>query len=292
MKYGPVVLILLFYPLLAYGAPNYDCPKNSEGTKHGNIGAQSWEKSDFILAEKETREAIKIDPDCSMWHQNLGFILESLGRHDEASQSWKKSLTIDKYWCTAFKTASLIKLGLYNYEKKREYKTSIDYFNKALVTAKVESIDNKTLGSIYLYLSYNYTDPKENGNPYYNLATAEELKKKALTLNPNDLFIKASITKLLVLQKKYQEAKRTIAEIISAQEKSPSPNPGVYSYLAHIYSLLKDPGKSAFYIEKAIDLDRGQAEYLVNELDKDFREVSKSKEMELIIAKAKSLTKK
>jgi len=62
--------------------------------------------------------------------------------------------------------------------------------------------------------------------------------------------------------------------------------------LAHIYSLLKDPTKSAFYIEKAIDLDHAQAQYLLNELDKDFRDVSSSKEMKRIIAKAKEFTKK
>jgi len=68
--------------------------------------------------------------------------------------------------------------------------------------AKKEEVDSKTLSSVYLYLSYNYTEPKERGNPYYNLRTAEELKKKALGLNPANLFIKASVTKLLVLQNK------------------------------------------------------------------------------------------
>ena len=80
--------------------------------------------------------------------------------------------------------------------------------------------------------------------------------------------------------------------IISAQQKSPSPNPGVYSYLAHIFSLLKEPRESAFYIEKAMDLDKGQAQYLLSELDKDFRQVSSAKEMQHVIAKAKQLTKK
>jgi tetratricopeptide (TPR) repeat protein len=285
-------LIVIVFGFGAFAAPKYDCPKNAQGNKHGGLGAKYWENGQFRLAEQETREAIKLSPDCSMWHQNLGFILESMDRYEDASQSWHKSLEVDKNWCTAYKTGSLMKLGLYYYERKRDFTNSIDFFEKALATAKKEEVDSKTLSSIYLYLSYNYTEPRERGNSYYNLETAETLKKKALVLSPNDLFIKASITKLLVLQNKLNEATQNISEIISAQEKTQNPNPGVYSYLAHIYSLLKDPIKSAFYIEKAIDLDHGQAQYLLKELDKDFRDVSSSKEMKRIIAKARELTKK
>jgi tetratricopeptide (TPR) repeat protein len=288
---GIAFLIVIAFGFGAFAAPRYDCPKNADGNKHGNLGTKYWENGQYQLAEKETREAIKYDPDCSMWYQNLGVILDSMGRPDEASQNWQKALQINKNWCTATRTESLFALGQY-YNRKRAYGKSIKYFEDALVMAKTENVDKGTLGSIYLYYSYNYTEPKDLGNPYYNLKTAEELKEKALNLKPNDLFIKASLAKLLVLQNKTADANRTISEIISAQEKSQNPNPGVYSYLAHIYSLLKDPIKSAFYIEKAIDLDHGQAQYLLNELDKDFRDVSSSKEMKRIIAKAKELTKK
>jgi len=285
------ILIIILFVCNASAAPKYDCPKSAEGSKHGNLGTKYWESGQFNLAEKEMREAIKNDPDCSMWHQNLGVILNSLGRKDEASQSWSKSLQIDKNWCTSTKTESLLGLGNYYYDK-RAYGKSIQNFEKALTTADKENIDKDILSSIYLYLSYNYTEPKELGNPYYNLKKAEELKRKALNLKPDDLFIKASITKLLILQNKRAEANQNIFELISAQNKSRNPNPGVYSYLAHIYSLLKDPKKSALYIEKAIDLDPGQAQYLLNELDKDFRQVSTAKEMQSIITKARKLTKK
>jgi tetratricopeptide (TPR) repeat protein len=286
------IVIIAILACFVSAAPKYDCTQSAEGSRHGNAGAQHWENGQLDFAEKETREAIKIDSNCSMWHQNLGFILESKGNYDEASKSWLKSLEIDKDWCTSYKTGSLLKLGLYYYDKKRDYGKSIQYLEKALSVAKLEEVDNDLLSSIYLYLSYNYTEPKEYENSYYNLRTAEELKKKALDLNPDNLFIKASLTKLLILQNKLNEANRNISDIISAQEKSLNPNPGVYSYLAHIYSLLKDPKNAAHYMEKAIDLDRGQAEYLLNELDKDFRQVSSSNEMQCVITMAKELIKK
>jgi len=280
--------ILFIFLLGCSAAATNDCSISNEGTKHGNLGTKYWESGQFDLAEKEMGEAIKHDPDCSVWYQNLAVILNSLGRKDEASRSWIKSLEIDKNWCTATRTESLFGLGNYYYDK-RDYRKSVENFEKALKTASQEKISGKLLSRTYLYLSYNYTEPN---TPYYNLEKAEELKKKALEIEPDDLFIKASITKLLILQKKLPEARRNISELISAQSKSQNPNPGVYSYLAHIYSLLNDPKNSAVFIEKAIDLDRNQAQYLLNELDKDFKQVSSSKEMQPIILKAKEVTKR
>ena len=291
MRFTTIIVSLLAFACVTFAAQTEDCPKNTEGSRHGNLGTKYWESGQYQLAEKETREAIKYDPDCSVWYQNLGVILDSMGRSDEASQNWQKALQINNNWCTATRTESLFALGQY-YNRKRDYGKSIKYFEDALTTAKTENIDKSMLGSIYLYYSYNYTEPKELGNPYYNLKIAEELKKKALDLKPNDFFIKASIAKLLVLQNKTADANRSISEIISAQEKSSSPNPGVYSYLAHIFSLRKDSRNAALYMEKAIDLDSCQAQYLLDELDKDFRQVSSSNEMQGVIAKAKKILKK
>ena len=209
------MFLVVIIPCLVLAAPKYDCPKSREGSKHGNLGARYWQNGQFDLAEKETREAIRHNQDCSMWHQNLGFILESKGEYDDASKSWLKSLEYDKYWCTAYKTGSMYKLGIYHYEKKRAYGKSIQYFEKAITTAEKEQVDNDLLSSIYLYLSYNYVEPEGLGKQFYNLKTAEELKKKALRLKPNDLFIKTSITKLLVLQNRAAEAKSNLSEIIS-----------------------------------------------------------------------------
>lgn len=283
-----IALILIVVSIGCSASSGNDCAMSREGTKHGNLGTHYWESGQFNLAEKETREAITHDPDCSMWHQNLAVILYSSGRIDEASQSWIKSLQLDKNWCAATKAESLHGLGNYYYDK-RDYGKSIEFFEKALRTAAKEKVSRELLGQTYLSLSYNYTEPN---TPYYDLKKAEDLKNKAFELQPGDLFIKASITKLLVLQHKLPESRQNISAIISAQQNNPSPNPGVYSYLAHIYSLLKDPERSALYMEKAIDLDKSQAHYLLNELGRDFKDVSKSRKMQGVITKAKKLGNK
>lgn len=284
-------MMILLSVSVSFGDMNYDCPKSKAGSEYGNRGARLWEAGKVDEAEKETRQAIKIEPDCSMWQQNLGFILEDKNRRDEANEAFLKSLKINKNWCTSYKTGSLLKIGRYYYDK-RKYKESISYFTQASDMAGKENANIDTKALIYTNLSYNYTDPKELGNPYYNLKKAEELKKQALALKPNDLFIKASLAKLLVLQKRTDEANKSIKEIIAAQEKSSKPISSVYSYIAHIYSLQKDQKLAALYIGKAIDLNpKQESGYLLDELTRDFKDVSKSKEMQPVIARARNTLK-
>lgn len=283
-----VFTLLLNSAMMASCTSNNDCPTSKEGSRHGNLGARLWEQGQLADAEKETREAIRIDGDCSMWHQNLAVILLAAGRADEARDSWLKSLEINKLWCTGRRFESLYGLGYYYYHR-RDFKKSVEFFEKAMSDPEFEKADDKVKAAIFVEASYNYTEPRESGNPFYDLSRAEELKMKALRLNPEDQFIKASITKLLVLQGKYEQAQRNIQELIETQSKNPKPDPGVYSYLGHIYSLLNDPKNSSLFMMKAMDIDPDQAKYLLSELDKDFKQVAKSTEMQPVIQKAKKL---
>lgn len=286
-----IVAFVLFSFSISFGDMNYDCSKSKAGSEHGNRGARLWEARNLDEAEKETKNAIRIDPHCSMWQQNLGFILDDKNKRDEANEAFLNSIKTNNFWCTSYKTGSLLKIGKYYYDK-RKYQDSISYLTQALDMASKENANIDTKAMLYIYLSYNYTDPKGLGNSYYNLKRAEQLKKQALALKPNDLFIKASLAKLLVLQKRTDEANKSVKEIIAAQEKSSKPISSVYSYIAHIYSLQKDPKLAALYIGKAIDLSpRQEAGYLLDELSRDFKDVSKSNEMQPVITRARNSLK-
>ena len=248
------VLLLISSTLLA---AQYECPSSWLGSFQGNRGAKNWEKGNLEKAEQQTRKAIGHDPECSMWHQNLGFILESQGRHEEASRSWIRSLEVDQYWCSADKTGSMLKLGEYYYFKDRDHVSSIKFFKAAVNMFDAEETDDQTRSRILLHLSYNYTEPE---TPYYDLGKALKLKKKALVHNPGDLFIEASIASVYIKQGELEKAKVQIQEILQVQEKSAKPNPGVYGYVAFIYSLMNDSDKSAYFIGKAMDLHPSQAQ--------------------------------
>ena len=279
-----IALAIMVISIGSLHAAQYECPSSWLGNFQGNRGAKNWEKGNLDVAEKQTRKAIEHDPECSMWHQNLGFILESKGRIDEASRSWHKSMEVDRYWCNGYKTGSLIKLGEYYLFQVKDYGKSISNFEVALSMVKAEEVDGRTRSRIYLYLSYNYTEPN---TPFYDLNKAMELKDKALAYDPGNLFIEASIASVLVKQGKFEEAKTKIAEILRDQEKSSNPNPGVYGYLAFVYSQMNDPEKAAHFIEMAMDMHPSQAEYLLSELDGDFKKVATSNVMKPMIEKAK-----
>ncbi len=256
---------------------------------HGNKGAKYWEQGKFDLAEQEIRKAIELNPNSSLWYQNLGFILDSVGRYEESIQALEKSLEIDKDWGNAYKTGSLMQVGYY-YFSKRHYKKSIKTLEAALDLAAKEKIPSDSLIRIYLYLSYNYTDASPESNPYYNLKKAQNLKSKAYELDPNDLFVKASITKLLVLQNNMKLAKDNIKEIEGAlSQLNVSNSSAVYSYLGHIYSLLNDAQACSDAMMTAIDLHPRESRYLLSELNNDFKNVANSKEMNDVIERAKTI---
>ncbi|MDH3997755.1 MAG: hypothetical protein OET90_02845, partial [Desulfuromonadales bacterium] len=266
----------------------YPCPSNGSGSKHGNLGARYWLDSVYDLAEQETRRAIEHDPNCSMWHQNLGFILDSQGRKFESIQSLLKSIEVDNNWCSSFKTGSHLKLGMLYY-RTRNHEESINALMNAFRSGKNEKSDDMTMRQILIYLSYNYTDSKGDGAQFYNLKSALELTKKAAEHTPGELSVEFSFAKIFALGDKHEEAEAKLEQIISRQEKSDEPSPYAYVSTAFIYSIMSNPVKSAKYAEKAIDLYPGYANYLLEELDKDFVNVASSEEMAPVIAKAQAL---
>ncbi len=284
------IITLLVLSLLIGG-----CTKSTEPPDHvhGNRGAKYAKEGKLDLAVQETRKAIKLNPDSSMWYQNLGFILRADGRLEESFHALQKSLELDKDWGIAYKTESLLDIAYYYYSK-RNYTKSIATLNEALDVAIEEKVPSEKNKRIYLVLSYNYTDATPESNPYYDLNKAQELKAKAYEIDPNDLFVKASITKLLILQNNMSLAKSNIKEIEDALIYANVPNSSdVYSYLGHIYSLLNDARACSEAMTKAIDLDPTEASnYLLNELNNDFKNVSNSGYMKAVIERAKTIAHK
>jgi tetratricopeptide (TPR) repeat protein len=256
---------------------------------YGNQGVRYWEKGELEKAEKFIRKAIAINPESSKWHQSLAFILNEQGKKDEAFKEFHRALDINDEWGSSHKTASLMALGSYYYEK-RMYTESISFLEKALNEGKKENVDKLNLSYIYLYLSYNYEET-EIENSFIDLEKSMDLKKKAYELNPDDLFIQASITKTLIIQGDIDEARRRISKLeVEIESVSGPSTAGVYAYLAYMYSLLNAPAKSALNMSKAIeDSPMHFSIYLLNELDGDFRNVSESKEMQPVIEKAKAI---
>jgi tetratricopeptide (TPR) repeat protein len=259
---------------------------------YGNEGKNLWEKGELEKAEKLTRKAIELNPNSSLWYQNLGFILRDMGREEESIQVLMKSIEINNEWSEAYKAGSYWEIGRYYYAKDN-YAKSIAHFEHAIEEAIEAKIDNRWLSNLYLELSYNYTEGDINSNPLYDLQKAKSLKLKASHLNPDDLFIEASLAKLEILQNRKEDAIKSLEEIEDNIKTMKTLYAGsVYAYLSHNYSLLENPKLSAKAMSKSLELNPAQAKYFLQELNGDFQNVSNSDEMKPVIEKARAIAGK
>lgn len=75
----------------------------------------------YEKAEKEFREAIKINPNYFFAHYNLGNALTSLGRYKEAIQAYKKAIQIKSDSVEALYNLGVLYKFLKRYDEAREY---------------------------------------------------------------------------------------------------------------------------------------------------------------------------
>jgi Tfp pilus assembly protein PilF len=141
--YFEIALLSLFLIFLCA------CTKSPEPADHvhGNLGTKYWEQGKLELAEIEMKKAIELNPNSSVWHQNLGVIYKSMGREDEAINGFETALRINRNWGTAPKVPVLIEIGYYHYSK-RNYGRSIKAYEAALNETK-EATNPETLNRIY-----------------------------------------------------------------------------------------------------------------------------------------------
>ena len=67
-------------------------------------------QGDLEKAEEELKKAIKLKPDYSIAHYNLGFILKDMGRLKEAESCNQKVLEVDPQFTDAYFSLSTIDL--------------------------------------------------------------------------------------------------------------------------------------------------------------------------------------
>ncbi|NCS91409.1 MAG: tetratricopeptide repeat protein, partial [Candidatus Altiarchaeum hamiconexum] len=103
-------------------------PNYSEA--HNNLGNLLQNLKRYEEAEKEYREAIRINPDYADAHNNLGNLLQNLKRYEEAEKEYREAIKINPNDILAHQNISEL------YFVIKDYKKSLEYAEKSLEISK------------------------------------------------------------------------------------------------------------------------------------------------------------
>lgn len=145
-------------------------------------------------AEKEYKEAIKINPNLAEVHYNLGVLLERLKRHDEAEKEYREVIKINtNYMAAHYNLGNLLAdLKRYN-EAEKEYRETI------------------RINPYFVQAHYNL------GNLFRDLKRfdkAEKEFKEAIRINPDHAEAHNNLGNLLKDLKRYDGAEKEYREVI------------------------------------------------------------------------------
>ena len=145
-------------------------------------------------AEKEYREAIRIDPDYVETHYNLGYLLGNLKRFEEAEEEYKEAIRIKPNYTEAHSNLGVLLKSLERYEEaEEEYREAIRI--------------NPNLAEAHNNLGNLLDDLKR-------FKEEEEEYKEAIRINPNLVEAHYNLGNLLGDLKRFEEAEKEYKEAI------------------------------------------------------------------------------
>jgi tetratricopeptide (TPR) repeat protein len=205
---------------------------------------------DFGNAEKEFKEAIKINPNLAEVHYNLGVLLERLKRYDEAEKEYREVIRINLNYMAAHYNLGNLLADLKRYdEAEKEYRETI------------------RISPDFVQAHYNL------GNLFRDLKRfdkAEKEFKEAIRINPDHAEAHNNLGNLLKDLKRYDEAEKEYREAIRI-------NPNLAEAHNNLGNLLKDLKQRYDKAEKEyrevirIDSNYAMAHYNLGNLLKDLK---------------------
>ncbi|PKP57053.1 MAG: hypothetical protein CVT89_05130, partial [Candidatus Altiarchaeales archaeon HGW-Altiarchaeales-2] len=212
---------------------------------HNNLGALLANLKRYEEAEKEFREAIRINPNDAEAHNNLGNLLADLNRYEEAEKEYGEAIRINPNYTEAHNGLGILLSDLKRYEEaEKEYREAI------------------RLNPDYAGAHFNL------GILLVNLKRYEEAEKEygeAIRINPNYAEAHANLGILFFGLNDAAKLGDGISELeiaFNLKENLPDKGERVFEILKNVYeSFWKDrnrmPDKSLFLASKLSDLYLG-----------------------------------
>jgi len=184
---------------------------------------------DLPEAERELQQAILIKPSSADAHALYASLLHKLGRHDEALAEVSVALQLDPLSASLRRTASLIYASLRRYDEMREQ------FEKQLELNPEAPAARHNLSIYRIAFKRDWEGAREvleegirvapdSGAMYINYAlhlaargdqeAATRLGRRALELNPREIWIQLGIVSILTAARRYDEAETQLGQAL------------------------------------------------------------------------------
>ena len=217
------------------------CSDKDRAQRHNKTALKLIQKHDLQGAEREWREALRLDPSLMQIHMNLGNLYLMRGELDMAVKSYR--VAIDG----GFKVKELFSnlgIALKNSGKLQE---ALDAHKQALQLSPddVDSLYNTS--ATYLALG--------------NLDEAESLLRIALSINPSNSNVNLNLGSLLIRKMRYEDA---IACFEKSGEDERTKGDAKLA-IAGVYSLQGDFQKSMKLLKEAVAIDPN----ILDQVDQD-----------------------
>lgn len=182
----------------------------------------------------------------------IGFIYKTLQQYEQAKNYYQQSIALDSNYRRVYNSFGfLLNSDYFNdiegakkmYEKAilLDSNSSNAYNNLGLILSKKPFLEHERAINLFnkaIQLDPNNHDAYHNlglliqDEPYFDFVNAEQLYKKVIVLNPKATSSYYNLSTVLILQKKYSEAKEVLEKLIEI-----APNTSVaYGNLGTVYA--------------------------------------------------------
>ena len=198
---------------------------------HNNLGVLFGKLRENQKAKECYEKAIEIDPNHANAHYNLGNIFRLLTDHQKARECYEKAIEVNPTYTDAHNNLGVIFKGLENYQKAKECYEKVIEVNPDYADA------HNNLGNIFKLL----TDHQK----------AKECFEKAITIDPNHLDAHNNLGIIFKEEGEYTKAKSCYDKVITI-----NPNyANAHNNLGNIFKKLGESQKAKECYEKAIEIN-------------------------------------
>ena len=181
-------------------------------------------------AEKKYREALSIDENNAVAHNNLGFLLAQTGRFDEGIQAYSRALEINPEYATAYTNLGLTYLMMQRWDEAEFY------LLKAVSHDENDFNAIESLAKIYLLKG--------------DATNSEIFWKRCYSLKPQSGQL-IDLAHVLIAQQKLEEAMDVLKTALPDEEE----NPRLWAMYGIIYFMKYDFGSAISCFKRALGLE-------------------------------------